>query len=218
MAAFGPEAVAGEAMIDRISPVAFGLIYALTGAVGPIIAQNLGAGRFDRVREALRDSLLVVVATVMAAWAILAATAPLIVFVLSAEGLSAMLLRLFCHWLAGAFLFSGALYVANAAFNNLSHPFYATLFNWARASLGTLPFVAYGAAFGPQGVLFGQAAGSFIFGVGAVGVAFHLTGRPERIGLATTNTRRPGSVPPVSGHSGKAALAAILSLSDQHNR
>jgi MATE family, multidrug efflux pump len=56
MAAFGPDAVAGQATIDRISPVAFGLIYALSGAVGPILAQNIGAGRLDRVRETLRDS------------------------------------------------------------------------------------------------------------------------------------------------------------------
>ena len=72
MAVFGPDAVAGQATIDRISPVAFGLIYALSGAVGPILAQNAGAGRLDRVRETLRDSSILVLATVLVAWAALA--------------------------------------------------------------------------------------------------------------------------------------------------
>ena len=58
VAQFGPSAVAGAATIDRLTPVAFGLVYALSGAVGPILAQNLGAGQFRRVQEGLRDSLL----------------------------------------------------------------------------------------------------------------------------------------------------------------
>jgi Na+-driven multidrug efflux pump len=79
MAMFGPDAVAGQATIDRISPVAFGLVYALSGAVGPIIAQNAGAGWTDRVCETLRDSFVFVMATVLFAWGLLAVAQPLIV-------------------------------------------------------------------------------------------------------------------------------------------
>ena len=50
-------AVAGQATIERVTPVAFGLIYSLSGAVGPILSQNLGAGQFDRVRECIRASV-----------------------------------------------------------------------------------------------------------------------------------------------------------------
>jgi putative MATE family efflux protein len=211
MARFGSGAVAGEAMIDRVSPVAFGLIYALTGAVGPIIAQNLGALRFDRVRETLRDSLLVVVITVCLAWAVLALCAPLVLLAFSATGDAATMVRLFCHWLAGAFLFTGALFVANAAFNNLGHPLLSTLFNWGRATLGTIPFVTLGARHGPPGILLGQAAGSFIFGVLAVIVAFRVTYR-----LGTTGRRFGGPALSMSGTSGKASLAAMLSLPERH--
>ena len=45
MAKFGDAAVAGLAIADRIVPVAFGVIFALPFAVGPIFAQNLGAAR-----------------------------------------------------------------------------------------------------------------------------------------------------------------------------
>jgi putative MATE family efflux protein len=54
VAQFGPSAVAGQATVDRITPVAFGLIYSLSGAVGPILSQNLGARQFDRVRACMR--------------------------------------------------------------------------------------------------------------------------------------------------------------------
>jgi Na+-driven multidrug efflux pump len=190
MAAFGPDAVAGQATIDRISPVAFGLIYALSGAVGPILAQNVGAGRLDRVREALRDSFTFVLVTVFAAWAILASAQGLVVRAFFARGVTAELVHLFCSWLAAGFLFTGALFVANAAFNNLGYPVLSTLFNWGRATLGTIPFVTYGAQFGPGGLLVGQAAGSVIFGTLAVITAFRVVGRlgdavsPPGVGMA----------------------------------
>jgi O-antigen/teichoic acid export membrane protein len=163
MAVFGSEAVAGQATIDRISPVAFGLIYALSGAVGPVLAQNAGAGRVDRVSETLRDSAILVLATVLFAWAGLALTQDLLVRALVAGGVAAELVHLFCSWLAAGYLFTGALFVANAAFNNLGYPVLSTVFNWGRASLGTIPFVTYGAYFGPVGLLVGQAAGSIVF-------------------------------------------------------
>ena len=111
--------MAGQATIDRITPVAFGLVYALSGAIGPIVAQNLGALRTDRVREALRDALIFVVGAVVIAWFALDLAQNGIVATFSAHGVTAELVRLFCSLLAGSFLFTGALYVANAAFLRL---------------------------------------------------------------------------------------------------
>jgi putative MATE family efflux protein len=175
MAGFGVAAVAGQATIDRITPVAFGVIFALSGAVGPIMAQNLGAGRTDRVRETLRASLIFMVVTVGAAWVVLALTQNLLALAFSSQGVAAALLHLFCTWIAGTMVFAGGLFVANAAFNNLGRPGYATVLNWGRATLGTIPFVYVGAKFGPQGVLVGQALGSVLFGMAAVVLAFRVT-------------------------------------------
>ena len=177
MARFGTEAVAGQASIDRLVPVAFGLVFALSGAVGPILAQNFGAARPDRVRAALRDALIFVAVAVGGAWLLLFVSQDLIVRALAVRGEAIDLVRLFCTWLAGSFLFTGALFVANAAFNNLGFPFLSTLFNWGRATLGTIPLVAYGAHYGPPGVLAGQAAGSVAFGIVAAAVAFRVVGR-----------------------------------------
>jgi Na+-driven multidrug efflux pump len=210
MAAFGSDAVAGQATIDRLSPVAFGLIYALSGAVGPILAQNVGAGQLDRVRETLRDSFALVLVTVVMAWAVLALAQDLVVRAFFAHGVTAELVHLFCSWLAAGFLFTGALFVANAAFNNLGFPGLATLFNWGRATLGTIPFVTYGAQFGPAGLLIGNAAGSVVFGTLAVITAFTVVRRLGRV------TGHPGNGMAIPAGTGNAALA-MLAARPWHN-
>lgn len=192
MARFGSAAVTGQVIVDRIGPVAFGLVFALSGAVGPIMAQNLGAWRTDRVRATLLQSLLVGLGAVLIAWLILAAGQDLVVRAFAATGTTARLIHLFCSLTAAGFLGVGCLFVANASFNNLGFPLLSTLFNWGRATLGTLPFVAVGARFGPAGILCGQAAGSLLFGIIAMVVAFRVTARLRPSGEAP---RRP--VPPV---------------------
>ncbi len=175
IASFGPSATAGQATIDRVTPVAFGLIYSLSGAVGPILAQNLGAREFGRVRQGLRASLLFMVAAVAAAWLILALCQGPLVRAFSLEGQAAEMVHAFCNWLAASFFFAGALFVANAAFNNLGRPLWSTGFNWARATVGTIPFVWWGAQHGPVAVLASQAVGTAIFGISALWMAFRLT-------------------------------------------
>ncbi|WP_458098313.1 MATE family efflux transporter [Roseomonas sp. WA12] len=205
MATFGPAAVAGQATIDRITPVAFGLVYALTGAVGPVVAQNLGAGRFDRVRSALRDSLIFVLVAVVAAWVLLWLGQDLLIAAFSAQGVTAEIVRLFCDWVAGSFMFVGALYVSNAAFNNLGRPLLSTAFNWGRATLGTIPLVALGATYGPEGVLVGQALGAVLFGTAACFVAFTVTRRLGPEGRSPVSERGDLSV---ATPTGTLAIAA----------
>jgi Na+-driven multidrug efflux pump len=177
MARFGAAAVAGQATIDRITPVAFALIYALTGAVGPIIAQNLGAGRADRIRETIRNSLVFVLLTVALAWLVLALVQDGLIRAFSAHGDTAVIIAVFCSWLVASYAFVGCLFVANATFNNLDRPLLSTLFNWGRATLGTLPFVAVGMRHGPVGVMIGQAASNAIFGSMAMLVAYAVVKR-----------------------------------------
>jgi Na+-driven multidrug efflux pump len=180
VAQFGESAIAGQATIDRLTPVAFGLIYSLSGAVGPVLAQNLGAGQFDRVRAGLRASLWFMVASVGVAWLLLALLQEPLIQVFSLSGVSAQMVHAFCSWIAASFFFMGALFVANSAFNNLGHPLWSTAFNWGRATLGTIPFAWWGAQYGPMQVLAGQAVGAAIFGSLALAAAFYLTNRLGR--------------------------------------
>ena len=169
MAEFGEAAVAGMAIVARMTPVAFGTIFALSGAVGPIIGQNFGAGQQDRVRQAFRDALMFTAGVVVVISGALFLLREPIAALFDADGITRELVFLFCGPLALAFYFNGAIFVANAAFNNLGHPFYSTWINWGRHTLGTIPFVILGAAWlGAPGVLIGQAAGGVVFAIVAI--------------------------------------------------
>jgi Na+-driven multidrug efflux pump len=175
MAAFGDQAVAGWAIIGRILPVAFGVIFALSGAVGPILGQNFGARKYDRLVSTMRDSLAVTVVYVTVMWALLAMFADPIAGLFQAQGLSRELIVFFCHIAAGSFLFNGALFVASAAFNNLGYPIYSTIFNWGRSTLGVIPFVWAGAwLYGAHGVVAGWGLGAVVFGIASVIVCFRV--------------------------------------------
>jgi putative MATE family efflux protein len=175
MAPFGDSAVAGWAVVGRISPVAFAVVFALSASVGPILGQNLGALRFDRLRSTMRDSLKVVLIYVLTVWAVLALSSPLIANAFQAEGLGREVIVFFCTFVAGSFMFNGALFVSNAAFNNLGFPLYSTVLNWGRATLGVLPFIGWGGLhYGPRGVLAGWGLGVLMFGVAGVWLCFRV--------------------------------------------
>ena len=104
-----------------------------------------------------------------------------IVNLFSAEGETARLVIFFCTWGGAAWMALGCLFVANTAFNNLGFPIYSTIFNWGRATLGTIPFVTLGAHYwGPEGAQVVILAGATLFGVGSVLTAYWAIGRLAR--------------------------------------
>lgn len=180
MATHGEAAVAGMAVIGRLTPLAFGVVFALSGAVGPIIGQNFGAGLESRVRRTFWDAVIFVGGFVVVMSVILFFSRDLIVAAFNATGDAKSLIYAFCGPLALLFFFNGLLFVANASFNNLGHPYYSTWTNWGRHTIGTIPFVMLGGMwFGPVGVMAGQYIGGLIFGVLAAVLALRVMDRPN---------------------------------------
>jgi len=188
---FGEAAIAASAIIDRVTPVAFGVVFALTASVGPIIGQNYGARLMGRVQRTLTDSFILSIGYVLFAWAVLALAAPALIAAFDAQGESAKYVAFYCRYGVSAWIFLGCLFVANTAFNNLGFPVLSMAFNWARATLGTIPFVTIGARYGGvQGGLMGFALGCAIFGLLAVATAYAAT---WRLAKAIDGGGRPGS-------------------------
>ncbi|MDZ4311084.1 MAG: MATE family efflux transporter [Cypionkella sp.] len=183
VAGYGEAAVAGMAISGRLTPVAFGVIFAMSGAIGPIIGQNLGAGRIDRVRAAFRDSILFLAVVILVMSAVLFAVRAPIATLFHAEGMTRDLIYLFCGPLSLLFFFNGLIFIANATCNNLGAAYQSTLVNWGRHTLGTLPIALWlGGVWGPQGVLIGQALGGVIFGILGVWLAYRMIlATPSRI-------------------------------------
>lgn len=178
MAKFGSEAVAGMAVIGRLAPVVFSVVNALRGAVGPIIGQNYGAGRMDRVRETYFAGLKFLGIYVIATCIILFVLRGPIANAFGATGLTRELLYLFCGPLSVVAFFNGTVFLSNATFNNMGHPGYSSWLNWGRSTIGMLPFVHVGAiAFGAKGVLIGAVLGGAVFAAICAKISFALMDR-----------------------------------------
>jgi putative MATE family efflux protein len=173
---FGQDVVAAFAIIDRVTPVAFGVLFALSSVVGPIMSQNMGAGLPERVQRTLLNSFLVSFFYVAIVWGLLSLTSPWIVTLFSATGDTARLVIFFCNYGGALWFFLGGIFVANATFNNLGFAMLSTGFNWGRATLGTIPFVTMGALRnGPEGGFVGLIVGAALFGCAAAVTAYFVT-------------------------------------------
>ncbi len=181
IAHYGADAVAGMAVVGRLMPMAFAVVFALSGAIGPIVGQNFGASQFDRVKGAFVAGIkFVALYTVLITAVLYFARAP-IGALFDASGLTLELIYLFCGPLAALYFFNGVIFVGNASFNNLGHPMYSTWINWGRNTLGTWPLVFAGSALlGAPGVLLGQAIGGVIFAGVAVFFALRLMNHLEK--------------------------------------
>lgn len=169
MSKYGAEAVAGMAIVGRLVPVAFAVVFALSGAIGPIIGQNFGAGQMDRVRGAFKSGIIFIAIYVLFATAILFAVRPYVADLFNAAGVTKDIIFLFCGPLALSYFFNGVIFVSNASFNNLGRPGYSAWINWGRNTVGTWPLVILGSMwYGAEGVLIGQAIGGVIFSAIAV--------------------------------------------------
>ena len=183
IAQHGDGAVAGWAILNRLSALAFGGIYALSGSIGGILGQNYGAGLLDRVRSTYRDALIFVTLYTGITWFLLYQfRAPIIAFFrLGPEG--AVVVSAFIGLAAGGFVFTGALFCANAAFNTLGRPLWSTVFNWARDAFVMFPIAwTLSAWVGAPGVVYGQALAGVAVGCASawIGWRFVVTLKPLR--------------------------------------
>ena len=180
-AAYGDATVAAVAIINRLTPVAYGVVFSLSGAVGPIIGQNFGARLYARVQQTLTDALKFAAIYTLAMSFILFLLREQIPAWFQVSGETAGLVEFYCSWLGITWAFAGAQYVAQAAFNNLGRAHWSTAFNWGKATIGTIPFIWLGAAWGGAlGIIIASVVGSVIFGIAATVTAYWYVGRISR--------------------------------------
>jgi putative MATE family efflux protein len=208
---FGDSYIAGYAVIGRVIPVAFAMVFALSGAIGPIIGQNYGAGLLTRVKQAQNNALLFGTAYTLLACLIVWMSAGWIsgVFNLHSEGTS--LFIFYWTFISWSYVFLGAQFIANASFNNLGKPVWSTLSNWGRILGGTVPLSWLGAKYlGVNGVLIGEASGTLLAGTIALLMSRKLINHlqhDEAPELDTANTGSSIAVAPLS--SGVAVTGVV---------
>jgi Na+-driven multidrug efflux pump len=165
MAQFGDEAMAAWAVVGRLTVVVFGGIFALSGAIGGIFGQNFGAGQMERVRSTYRDALVFCAIYTLVAWGLMMGSSAWLARVFELNADSSDVLRAFTIVGVGGFVFVGALFVSNAAFNNLGKPGRSTLVNWLNHGVLSWPSALLLAGLaGAPGVIYGQTVAGVIAG------------------------------------------------------
>lgn len=175
LAPYGDSVMAGYSVVGRLMPLALCLIFALSGAIGPIVGQNFGAKAYDRIRQTLLKSNVFIVSYLVIVWGICWLAQDFLIgqFKLSDGG--ADLLSTFIIFVIPLSYFNGLLFVSNSAFNNLKRPLWASFLNWGRQTVGILPFIYIGSLyFGADGILIGQVLGAVAFSVFGILLSFHL--------------------------------------------
>lgn len=181
IAEYPDDVVAGFAVIGRVVPVAFCLLFSLSGAVGPIIGQNFGALNFDRIRLTVIQSMGFALGYTLIIWPLLWLFSDPISDLFNLEAQGRHLFSLFAVILTPLFFFNGMLFISNAACNNLERPRWSTYLNWARNTLGLVPFLWLGEKyFGLEGLLIGPSIGGIIFGFLGYLVIRHLINLQEK--------------------------------------
>ncbi len=178
MAQFGDSAVVGNTIVSRIQPVAFIGLYALAAIVGPIVGQNFGAQKMDRVAETVYSSLRFVVIYCVAVCAILWIGQSLLVPVFNTTDEANELIYLFCNGMSLIFIFNGITLVTNAFFSHVGFAYYSAIIDITKATFGTIPFAIAGAYVnGPEGALWGVFLGAVIISIVGLLIANRLIKR-----------------------------------------
>ena len=165
-AGFGNNAVAALGVGGRIEPIATLLILAMSTSLPPLISQNCGARRIDRVIEAYWLSIRFVLVWQLLVYALLALTAPLIAEVFSDDPEVISTIRLFLWIMPLGFGMQGVIILTNSSLNAMHMPMSALWLSIARFFVFYVPLAWLGSIyFGLWGFFAGAVAGNLLMGL-----------------------------------------------------
>ena len=180
-ARYDDSAEAATSVILKMTPLLFGFLLSLSGSVGPVVGQNFGAERYDRVRKALWRSIQIVTVYTLPVGLVLFVSQEFLVAAFGLSGEGAAVFRFFATYLVFTNGLAGFIFVSNAIFNNLGYPGVSTAANLLRDGVLMLPLTLVGAFWlGAPGVLFGQQLATVLVALAALSFAWALTGRLEQ--------------------------------------
>ncbi|PID64549.1 MAG: MATE family efflux transporter [Gammaproteobacteria bacterium] len=193
IARYGDAAVAAYATIGRMIPVAFSVLFALSGAISPIIGQNFGAKSYDRVKAVYHNAIAFAVSYVVVVAVLILFGQHYLIGWFSLSGEAAALLTLFCSGLTFFFIADGVLFSTNSVFNSLGYPLYSTFFNYAKFFIGVIPAVyTLSYFYGAKGVIIGQATGPVLISLAAVWMCHQVIRRVSQDEPPADQPRRRG--------------------------
>jgi putative MATE family efflux protein len=168
IAGFGSDAVAGFGVAIRIEGVSLVVFYAMSAVIGPFVGQNLGAGKPERIVEAMRLSTLFCLGLGAVLALALGLGAESLMRAFNDDPRVVAVGATYLRIVPLSYGTAGIVMVVNAAFNGLGRPLPAVAISVTRTLLLYIP-LAYAAAalFGLFGVFAATATSNVLVGIGA---------------------------------------------------
>jgi putative MATE family efflux protein len=154
----GPDAVAAYTTASRVDGLAVALLQSLGLAVSMFVAQNLGGGRPDRIRQGVVQATWLAVAGSVAVGAVVVLSGAALVRLFVGEG-EQRVVDMAAHYLlvnGALYIALGVLFVLRGALQGLGHTGVPTLTGVVELVMRVGAAVVLGAVFGYIGVVWGN--------------------------------------------------------------
>ena len=144
IADYGPEAVAAFGVASRIDMLALIIVMALHASLAPFVGQNMGAGRFDRVRLGIRYAQSFALAWGLFVCIILFIAGRVIASLFSDNELVISTITLYFWIVPIGYGMQGILRLSCQALNIMRRPFHSAMLGSAQAFLLYIPLAYLG--------------------------------------------------------------------------
>ena len=144
LATFGDRAVAGYGAATRIEALTLVVFFAMSATIGPFVGQNLGAGKPERIAEALRRSAVFCLALGAAIAIVLGTFATPLSRLFSDDAEVIRVTTTYLRIVPIAYGTAGIIMVVNAAFNGIGKPLPAVAISVGRTLILYVPLAYAG--------------------------------------------------------------------------
>jgi len=165
-ASFGNTAVAAFGVGARMEPIATLIVLAMSSSLPPVISQNFGAGRLDRVEEAYKLATGFIVRWQLLVYAVLALGATFIAGVFSDDEAVIGTISQFLWIMPLGYGVQGIIILTNSSLNALHRPLEALYLSMARFFVFYVPLAYLGSKlFGLPGFFAGAVCGNLLMAI-----------------------------------------------------
>lgn len=162
-AGFGDSTVAAFGVGARIEPIATLLVLAISSSLPPLISQNYGAGRLDRIKEAYRIATRFILVWQLIIYLLLAIGAGILASIFSEDPEVVEAIKLFVWIMPLGYGLQGIIILTNSSLNALHRPLNALVLSIARFFVFYLPLAYVGSVyFGLYGFFAGAVCGNLL--------------------------------------------------------
>jgi len=165
-AGFGDSAVAAFGVGARLEPIATLIVLAMSSSLPPLVSQNFGAGRMDRIAEAYHLATRFIMGWQMVVYILLALAATLIAGIFSDDPEVVATIQLFVWIMPLGYGLQGVIILTNSSLNALHRPLVALYLSVARFFIFYLPLAYLGSVyFGLWGFFAGAVCGNLLMAI-----------------------------------------------------